>query len=327
MITKNLIGDKYIEITKNDIEIFKLLNKFGFLRKSTLYKYHTKNDTPYANSYFSKRANQLQKAGYLKSIGHHFGLTTKAKKELLLREINVHYGTTKQRISDTNAIKVSKHNDILLKLPFKNILSRVEYLDELRKDNNFAGNIKTYIGIAYNELSKKYLIYNTDVLTTNYLSRINTDLKNSNIRYVIVFVKDLDNCLSLKKQALKLPCYKLLVLQADDNGFNMLKLYLNNLLTEKIIVSYLNFASNNLYNGKIENNIIHFDNKPYFNSFILDLAKPFNPYAFFLFEECYENLYRKSERAIDNESTKNSTIKITLEKYIDFLKNNLNIII
>ena len=320
-------------LTKNDIEIFKVINKFGFIRKRNLYNIFGDKNVKYENSYFKKRVMILSKAGYLKSIGYHFGLTTKSKKELILYGIKVHYGENKQRVTDKEAMEISKKNDVLFKLSFKKILSKVEFIDFEKDTGNSVSNLRLYAGVVWNDLSQKYLVYKGNKLDGNFLGRISLDLSSTSANNVIYITKNIQDYFKYRDEISSLNCNDFKIILDLESGFETLNLYFKGFLNDEYIAKYLNFSLKKEEAKVTENGISFFDGSVV-NLFLLDAKKEASEInklklkkekkVYYVFEENYEKYFDNLVETY-SDTFNQGKVKITLEKYISFLKEELEI--
>lgn len=326
---------KKIIVTNRDIDIFKTINSYGYVRKGAFKIFSSDENMNYRNTAISKRLKKLNAFGYIKGVGQSYRLDENGKVELRARGIKINYD---KPIRDINKVKkIYKESTLMLNLDFKNKLSRKDTIAFEESIGHKVTTIKNFCGTVWDREDKKYLVYRLGDLSILQIMRdLKSDIKNSLIRRVIIVT---DNISQMKKIRLKiqnLEVKEFLVIPETKQGLKILRLYKDGFLTDENIVKYIKLC-NEKAPVKLENKKVVFAENPTVNLVILDLKKErsFRSFVYvkkpssasIIFSEVYSDYMienpilklSKEDKKKMNE-IKETTIRINIDKFIEVME-------
>ncbi|WP_055069061.1 hypothetical protein [Clostridium massiliamazoniense] len=324
-----------LEISERDFNMLKLINKYGFIKKETLVRYFLENEIDIIyNSYVYKRIVKLQKYNYLKAERLAYGLGEKGIEYLELMGIDILYSSPPKG----EKVKANyKDNDILFKMKFKNIQSRIEFLKEEESIGHSISKIKIFAGVGWNDPEEKYLIYRVEKRFTKMtLERILKDIENSYIKNIIIIADNLNQFKRYKNEFKKSKLNKALIIPNTSLGFETLELYVKGYFINENLVEFISKVAPNA-NAKMVNNRMEVFNEFTSNLMVLDLKKELLesnlaniqkvPSASVIFSEVYMDYFIEKDtfkinKKTDSKVTQNNR-KVTLENFKEKLKISL----
>lgn len=264
--------NKRLEIGEKDFNILKFINSFGFVRKETLIRKFFDSDIENIyNSYLYRRIKKLKKYNYIDSKMSAYCLGKKGTEYLELMGVEILYSS----LPKGEKIKSSyKDNDVLLKLGFNEIESRISFLKDEERKGHIISKIKIFAGVAWNLKDERFLIYRINKrFTKSIFERIINDSENSYIRNVVLVCSgDLNQFKKHKNSFRKSKLNKVFLIPNTELGFETLKLKNNGYFEDKYLVEFINKMAKEA-NAKIEDNRIKVFNEFSSNLMILDLKK------------------------------------------------------
>lgn len=263
--------DKRCIIGEKDLKVLKLLNSYGYIKKSSFAVIFGKEEEDFQKTYIRKRLKKLEEYKYIKSYGQSYKLDIKGIEELNLNGIDIIYKVLPR--SREKIIKAYKDAAIILKMNFKNKLSRIETIKYEENLGHDITTIKNFCGCAWNEEDKKYLIYRLGKLKPFQLLRdIKSDLNNSFIKRVVLVIDDLKDSEYFINKINAFKVEEFLIIENKTEHYKLLNLYINGHLKSENIFKYID---SNVKEADIlfKNNIIYLNDIPILNLFILDLIK------------------------------------------------------
>lgn len=261
---------KCIRITENDIEILRLINKYGIIKKSKLSDYFSKQKISYKNSYIPKRLRILKDFNYLKDFGRGLGLGLKGKRELELRNIELIY---KRDFRKDSYLNIYKSSSLLLDMDFKFKMSRREFIMKMDEEEKSNQVVKLYDGVVWNAPSEKFFVYSfKEDINHLDLSKIKKDLEFGGIKNVILVFDNIKYFKKTFERLRELIANKILIIPNNSKGINSLNLYNSNLFSDENLIQGLNKISKKI-DAKKENSEMKFFNSIGQNIMILDIKK------------------------------------------------------
>lgn len=328
-----------ITLTERDKDILKLINSYGYIKKSSFVLNFSEGKVKYKNSYIPRRLKKLSDYNYIMGIGQAYALAEKGKDELRTNGININYDKSKKEIEREieRVRKMYKESTLMLNLDFKNKLSRKDTIAFEESIGHKVTTIKNFCGTVWDREDKKYLVYRLGNLSILQIIRdLKSDIKNSLIRRVIIVT---DNISQMKKIRLKiqnLEVKEFLVIPETKQGLKILSLYKDGFFTDENIVKYIKLC-NEKAPVKLENKKVVFAENPTVNLVILDLKKErsFRSFVYvkkpssasIIFSEVYSDYMienpilklSKEDKKKMNE-IKETTIRINIDKFMEVME-------
>ncbi|MGM8288657.1 hypothetical protein [Clostridium perfringens] len=318
-----------------DLKIFKVINKYGCVKKSLFSLIENRKEEDFQKTYIRQRLKKLHENKYIKSVGQSYLLDKKGEYELNLNGIELNYKSTPKGIEKIK--KAYKDAALIMNMDFKYKLSRIETILEEEKQGHEVSMIKNYSGTVWDEENKKYLVYRISKLRIFQLVKdIGLDVKYSGIKRIIIATDNISQMIEIKEKVKKLEVKEFLVIPNSTEGLKILSQYRQGFLSNKNIFNYIKNSNKNL-DIKLEKNNIIFNDLLTENLTILDLKKEqkFKQLAYLkrassamiICSEIYSQYYKensifeltKKEIESGKEEIEQNLIRINFEKFNNFI--------
>ncbi|EGT0691175.1 hypothetical protein ACSW9V_15540 (plasmid) [Clostridium perfringens] len=319
------------EISSRDLEIFKLINKYGYVKKSSFIMEFSESNLKFKNSHLSTRLKKLENYKYIKSNGHSYALDEKGIEELKLNGISLNYKTLPR--GKDKIIRTYKDAALMINLDFKHKLSKIETINREKELGHDVTLIKNFCGTVWNTEDKKYLVYRvTNIPIFQLVRDMKLDIKNSLIKRIIVTIDNISQMKELKDKVQNLGVKEFLVIPNNSEGIEVLKLYNRGYFDNKHIKEYIEKSNKNIQ-LELEDNNLKINGQSTLNLTVLDLKKELNfrassyirktSSAVVIFSDIYTDYFiEKSVFKLTEEEEKNGkkeieqiNVRISLEKF------------
>ena len=327
MDTNEKMAKMPLEITKRDIDILRMVNKYGLIKKNLLVKCFSDINVNYVNSYLAKRLRRLEVNKYLKTYGQSYGLGKIGKSELRMYGVKIEYSDKYITNKMKNIYKIS---EVIIRLNFKYKQSRIEFINSELKKGNEVSNYRTFAGVVWNRDNKKYLVYLVDKCPENLFGLIKADVLNSGIDNVLIVTNKLEEILKFDDKIFSIGGSNFKVIPNNQMGYELIRLYEENLLNNINLKKYLDIRLKDSFNKiQVINNYIIINNVLISNLLIFDIYQmqcditycEFNGYEAmcFLIEKnnCY---YFTNLKRNNNFKFNTNNIIINLDMYKEVLQ-------
>lgn len=184
-----------IEITERDKEVFKYINRFGFIKKKYLFERFKGQKTSDTQG-IRKRLKKLENEKYLYSFGQTYGLAIKGKELLSNLGVEIHYEKTDEKVKRN----LAEAHEILYRFGDEEIKSRIEILESGQLKNKDSNRAKLFLGEMTIENGFQYVVYKIKKNSpVSYIKKVISDIRNYGFTNVIIAVENKYHMIKLKE--------------------------------------------------------------------------------------------------------------------------------